>query len=108
MDGDYSPRQVAELHTRGEVELVDVRELDEHQAGRIGGERHIPLGELSDQAESLDPTRPIVFYCRTGSRSAMATQAFRRAGYDAHNMTGGLVEWHASGLPIVPDGGHVA
>jgi rhodanese-related sulfurtransferase len=38
----------------------------------------------------------------------MATQAFRGAGYDAHNMAGGLLEWRAAGLPLEPDGGHVA
>jgi rhodanese-related sulfurtransferase len=108
VDGDYTPREVAELHARGEVQLVDVREPREHEAGRIEGDRLIPLGELSGQAGSLDPGCPIVFYCRSGSRSAMATQAFRQAGYDAHNMTGGLLEWHAAGLPLAPDGGHVA
>jgi|SRR5579871_1751354 len=108
VDGDYTPQQVAELHARGAVQLVDVREPHEHEAGRIGGERLIPLGELAGQAASLDAELPIVFYCRSGSRSAMATQAFRQAGYDAHNMTGGLLEWHAAGLPLVPDGGHVA
>jgi rhodanese-related sulfurtransferase len=108
VDGDYTPQEVAELHTRGEVQLIDVRELDEHEAGRIEGDRHIPLGELTGLAGSLDSQRAIVFYCRSGSRSAMATQAFRLAGYDAHNMTGGLLEWHAAGLPLVPDGGRVA
>ena len=50
----------------------------------------------------------MVFYCRVGGRSAMAANAFRRAGYDAYTMTGGLVEWDAQGLPLEPDGGHVA
>ena len=64
--------------------------------------------QLSGQAETIDRDQPVVFYCRTGSRSAMATDAFRRAGFDAHNMVGGLVEWHASGLPLEPENGHVA
>ena len=38
----------------------------------------------------------------------MATAAFEQAGFDAHNMTGGLLEWHATGLPLEPPGGHVA
>jgi rhodanese-related sulfurtransferase len=38
----------------------------------------------------------------------MATEAFRNAGFDAHNMTGGLLEWHAAGLSLEPDDGHVA
>jgi rhodanese-related sulfurtransferase len=50
----------------------------------------------------------VVFYCRSGQRSALATEAFRTAGYDAHNMAGGLIDWHAAGLPLVPEDGRVA
>jgi rhodanese-related sulfurtransferase len=106
--GDYSPQQVAELLSRGEVQLIDVRQRDEHEAGRIAGDRLIELGALGSEAGTLDPGRPVVFYCRTGSRSAMATEAFRGAGFDAHNMSGGLVEWAAAGLPLEPAGGYVA
>ena len=108
MSGDFTPREVAVLHERGEIELVDVREPEEWDAGRIAGSRHVQLTELSAQAASLPRDRPIVFVCRSGSRSAMATQAFRQAGYDAHNMTGGLLEWAAEGLPLTPEDGHVA
>jgi rhodanese-related sulfurtransferase len=38
----------------------------------------------------------------------MAAAAFSRAGFDAHNMSGGLLDWVAAGLPIEPDDGHVA
>jgi rhodanese-related sulfurtransferase len=64
--------------------------------------------QLTAQAQTIDRDRPIVFYCRSGSRSAMATDAFRRAGYDAHNMAGGLIDWAAAGLPLEPADGHVA
>jgi rhodanese-related sulfurtransferase len=108
MDGDYTPQQVAALLDQEGIQLIDVREPDEHEAGRIAGDRLVPLMELSAQADSIERARPVVFYCRSGSRSAMATEAFRGAGYDAHNMTGGLLEWHAAGLPLEPDGGRVA
>jgi rhodanese-related sulfurtransferase len=108
MDGDYSPREVAQLLETHEIQLIDVRELDEYEAGRIAGGRLISLGELSGQAQTIDHERPVVFYCRSGGRSAMATEAFRTAGFDAHNMAGGLIDWHAAGLPLEPDGGHVA
>lgn len=108
MEGDYTPGQVAELHRQGAIQLIDVREPDEHEAGRIDGDRLIPLGDLSAQAETIDQGRPVVFYCRSGARSGMAAEAFRGAGFDAHNMLGGLLEWHAAGLPLAPDGGHVA
>jgi rhodanese-related sulfurtransferase len=110
MDGDYSPQQLAALLERGDgdIQLIDVREPDEHEAGRIAGDRLVPLMELSARADSIERGRPVVFYCRSGSRSAMATEAFRGAGYDAHNMTGGLLEWHAAGLPLEPEDGRVA
>ena len=50
----------------------------------------------------------MVFYCRTGARSAAATQAFRASGFRAFNMAGGLVVWDEKGLPLSPEGGTVA
>jgi len=91
-----------------DVQLVDVREQYEREAGRIAGSRHIPMASLSDQASSLDRERPIVFYCRVGSRSTMAAQAFRAAGYKAFSMSGGLVRWVGEGRPLDPPDGHVA
>ena len=105
---DYTPRQVAELLERDDVQLVDVRTQYEAEAGRIAGGVHIELNELSARAGEIDPNKAVIFYCRSGARSAMATRAFRGAGYDAHNMAGGLLDWVADGLPIEPDGGYVA
>jgi rhodanese-related sulfurtransferase len=108
MSEDLAPKRVAELLGEGDTQLVDVREPYEHDAGRIAGATHIELDSLPSEAESLDRDRPLVFYCRSGSRSAMAADAFRVAGYDAYNMAGGLEAWVESGLPIEPSGGHVA
>ena len=108
MDGEYTPQQVAKLHAEQRIQLIDVRQPREYDAGRISGARLLELGELSAQAGSIDKHRPVVFYCRSGARSAMATEAFRQAGFDAHNMTGGLLDWQAAGLPLEPEGGHVA
>jgi rhodanese-related sulfurtransferase len=108
MAEDLSPRQVAELLRDGGVQLVDVREPYEHEAGRIAGDVHIELDKLAGEAERLDRDRPVVFYCRTGSRSAMAAQAFGSAGLEAHNLAGGLEAWVEEGLPIEPANGRVA
>ena len=108
MNFEYSPHEVAELHARGEIQLIDVRQPEEHAAGRIAGDRLIELAQLSSRAQTIARDRPIVFYCRSGSRSAMATEAFRGAGYDAHNLSGGLLDWQAAGLPLEPSGGYVA
>ena len=108
MSEDLAPKRVAKLLGEGETQLVDVREPYEHEAGRIAGDTHIELERLSGEADSLDRARPLVFYCRSGSRSAMAADAFRTAGYDAYNMAGGLEAWVESGLPIEPADGRVA
>ena len=108
MEADYTPKEVAELLAGDRADLIDVREPDEYEAGRIAGARHIPMAQLPAEVADLDRDRPIVFYCRVGSRSGMATEAFRGAGFDAHNMAGGLLEWEASGLPLEPATGRVA
>jgi rhodanese-related sulfurtransferase len=109
MTGDYTPIQVAELLDAGdELQLIDVRQPYEHEAGRIAGSRLVELGQLAAQVETIDRDKPVVFYCRTGARSALASKAFRGAGYEAHNMAGGLLDWEASGLPLEPPDGEVA
>jgi rhodanese-related sulfurtransferase len=108
MDSDYTPQQVAEFLQQGDIQLIDIRQPEERDAGRIAGDRFIELAQLAAQVETIERERPVVFYCRSGSRSAMATEAFRGAGFDAHNMAGGLLEWHAAGLPLDPPGGYVA
>lgn len=108
MQEDLSPERVAELARAGEVQLVDVREPYEREAGRIAGSSHIEMDGLAAGAEALERERPVVFYCRVGGRSAVATQAFRASGWDAYNMEGGIAAWVERGLPIEPDDGRVA
>jgi rhodanese-related sulfurtransferase len=105
---DYTPKQVAELMTQSEIQLIDVRQPEEHDAGRIAGDRLVVLTDLAAAVSTIDRELPVVFYCRSGSRSAMAADAFRGAGFDAHNMVGGLLDWHAAGLPLEPADGYVA
>jgi rhodanese-related sulfurtransferase len=97
------PKRVAEMVQAGEAQLVDVREPDEREKGRIGAARHIPLDQLPARAEEIDPDRPVVFHCQGGNRSAMAAEAFRQSGYDAYNLAGGLTAWEEQGLPVDRD-----
>jgi hydroxyacylglutathione hydrolase/adenylyltransferase/sulfurtransferase len=107
-DVDVDAERAKSLIDAGEVQLVDVREPYEWDAGRIAGARHIELERLALEAGSLDRDRPVLFYCRVGSRSGMAASAFRRAGFDAYSLDGGLAEWDRRGLPLEPDAGTVA
>ena len=107
-EADLDPDRAVELIDAGEVQLVDVREQYEWDAGRLAGARHIAVQRLPAEAGSLDRERPILFYCRTGSRSSMAADAFRRARFDAYNLDGGLVEWTRRGYALEPEDGTVA
>lgn len=105
---DWTPQEVSERLARGEIELIDVREPYEREAGHIPGSRHVELERLAAQAATIPRDRPVVFQCRLGARSGMATRAFREAGWDAHNLEGGIQAWADAGLPLAPDDGYVA
>jgi len=104
-----TPERVAAwLDEQPQLQVVDVREPYEREAGHIAGTRHIALNDMSERAASLAQDRPVVFYCRVGARSLMAAQALRAAGLDAYSMEGGLLRWDREGRPLSPDGGRVA
>jgi rhodanese-related sulfurtransferase len=106
---DIDPGQLAEWMDRdADLQVVDVREAYEREAGHISGSRHIPLVELSARAGEIERGRPVVFYCRVGSRSDMAAQAFRASGFQAMSMRGGLVGWVSEHRPLSPEDGNVA
>jgi rhodanese-related sulfurtransferase len=106
---DIDPQELAEWMDRdGDLQVVDVREHYEREAGHIAGSRHIPLVELSSRATEIEREHAVVFYCRVGARSDMAAQAFRAAGVQALSMRGGLVRWVSENRPLSPEGGHVA
>ena len=98
---EITPEDARRRLDAGDVQVVDVREDYEWDAGRIPGDvRHIPLTALTSQAPTIDKDKPVVFQCRMGSRSLMAAQAFRASGYEAYSLAGGLVAWDAAGLPL--------
>lgn len=105
-DTEISPEELRDA--ADDVELVDVRQAYEWEAGRIAGARHIEMNELTSRAEELPRDRAVVFYCRGGNRSAMAAEAFRQAGYDARNLAGGISAWSELGMPLDPADGEVA
>jgi rhodanese-related sulfurtransferase len=105
-DVDVSPERLSER--LGEVQLVDVREGYEWEAGRIAGARHIEIERVASQAPTLDRDKPVVFYCRLGARAGMVANGFRRVGFDAYSLDGGVTAWAASGRPLEPDDAIVA
>ena len=86
-------------------QVVDVRFPNEWEAGHIDGAVHIPGDYIFDRVDELDPNRPVVTVCRTGSRSAEAAEELAGEGFDVQNLEGGIDAWVAEGLPIRADDG---
>lgn len=93
---------------RGQVTVLDVRELAEVQAsGTAAGGIHLPLGLLPlrtdpkspDHDKRLDASKPIAVFCAVGGRAGQAADYLNRLGYQAQNI-GGFSDWVAAGGPI--------
>ena len=104
---EVTPEQAQAALADDSAQLIDVREPYEWEAGRIHGAQHIELEHLAGRADEVDKEKPVIFQCRMGRRSALATDAFRAVGFDAYNMRGGIQAWTEAGLPLEPDDGHV-
>ena len=89
---------------RGAV-LLDVREPQEWDAGHAARAVHLPLGSLEEHLDELEGADRIVVVCRSGGRSAAATQRLVAAGFPAANLVGGMQGWAAAGLAVVATAG---
>ena len=98
---------VPELHERwagdrGGLQILDVRERTEWDAGRIPGSLHVPYHDLRTVPEALDASAPVAVVCASGQRSAVAASLLRRAGAERvlHVVDGGVGTWAAAGWPV--------
>ncbi len=81
--------------------LLDVRELDEWDAGHSERARHLPLSELAARYAEVPIDEQIYVVCRSGGRSARATAWLNQNGFEATNVAGGMGAWLDAGLPLV-------
>ena len=100
---EITPRELKARLDRGDdLFILDVREPHEYQICNIGGYL-IPLGDLSRRVSELDSSREIVAYCRSGKRSAEASEFLRQAGFrKVLNLKGGILAWSDEVDPSVP------
>jgi len=87
------PEEAYELARNEPVLFLDVRTPEEHAQERIPGSVLVPLDELRLRYRELPKDKKLVVYCRSGERSAYATYALRRLGYEAYNLAGGILAW---------------
>jgi rhodanese-related sulfurtransferase len=97
---DLAPAEVARGLAEGRMVLVDVREPNETAVERFPDAVLVPLSSFDPRDIPDAEGREVVFACRSGKRSVVASQAAQDQGfpYDAH-LAGGLLAWRAAGLP---------
>jgi len=105
---NLDPVPAAELLERVKQDLVtvlDVRPKEEFAAGHVQGAINIPLGELEQHLQQIDPAQEIVAYCR-GPHCILAFEAvaqLREKGFKARRLENGYPEWRVAGLPVEED-----
>jgi sulfur-carrier protein adenylyltransferase/sulfurtransferase len=83
--------------------LLDVREPNEYQIGRIPGSTLIPLGEVPQRYQEIPKDREVVVHCKMGGRSAKAATFLRQQGFtNVKNLKGGILDWSDKIDPSVP------
>ncbi len=94
---DITVQELKERLDKGEsLNLIDVRNPDEHEMENIGG-RLVPLGDLADELDSLEDLKneEVIVYCRSGNRSGRAKQMMEQAGFtNVRNLLGGMLTWN--------------
>ena len=94
---EITTTELQQLLEQGQqLNLVDVRELDEVAQGMIPGAVHIPLGEVPERLTEFDKSKSYIIICRSGGRSGRASAFLDAEGYDVTNMVGGMLEWEGA------------
>lgn len=101
---EISVEQYKDIKDNGNnVVLLDVREYHEYDIANIEDSVLIPLGELPDRMDELNPEDEIVIHCHHGSRSMRATQFLKDQGFkNVKNLAGGIDEWAEKFDPNMP------
>jgi rhodanese-related sulfurtransferase/rubrerythrin len=96
MDANHAKKFIDES-TQGSVTILDVRQPKEYESGHIPGAKLIPLPEIKDRMDEIDPDRPTVVYCAIGGRSRVAAQMLAGKGFKkVYNLSGGIKAWNGN------------
>ena len=86
----FRVEDVKNLPRDGSVTLLDVRTRQEYGMGRVEGFRNIPVDELRDRLDQIEPGKPVYVMCQSGLRSYIACRILAGHGYEAYNFSGGF------------------
>ncbi len=92
--------EVTEVASHTDAVLLDCREVDEWNEAHIDGAVLIPMIELPARIDEIDKSKEIICVCRSGNRSGKVAAWLLNNGYDAVNLTGGMLAWKDAGLPV--------
>lgn len=95
--------EMAEKYLADGAQLLDVRTKEEWEEGYLAGATLVTVTEdgfMEKAKAALDLKKPVVVYCRSGKRSAMATKQLRSAGYTVYEIEGGINAWVEAGKPV--------
>jgi len=92
------------LDNGDDIQIIDVREDKEVAIGRIPNSKHIPLAQVLNRMDEIDPNRETVVHCKMGGRSARAIDALQRSGFKGKliNLRGGIIGWSNEVDPSIP------
>ena len=96
--------QATQLVNRQNALMLDVRETQEYEGGRVPNAVHLPLSQLAERGEEIRrfSARPVIAYCERGTRSRSAATALTKLGFaQVYTLRGGLRAWAEAGLPVV-------
>ena len=87
-----------------DIQIIDVREPYEYELARLENSKLIPLGQVVDRMNEIDPARDTVVHCKGGVRSAKAIDDLRGAGFAGRlsNLKGGITAWSNEVDPTMP------
>lgn len=100
---DISVEEMQSLLKVDDVQLVDVRTLEEYESGFIANAQNIDYYSptLDEDLKILDKKKPVILYCRSGKRSRDCSEKLIEAGFQkVYNLKGGILEWEHEGMEI--------
>lgn len=99
-------RKMIDTKNPDEYSIVDVRQPGEFRQGHVPGAKLIPLDDLPEHLEELDPSKPTLVYCAAGVRSLAGASILTRAGFaEAYSMEGGIRAWKGLIAEELPEAG---
>lgn len=90
---DLTPSEVEGMLSQSDIQIIDVREVDEYKLGHLPGAKLLPLDQLDIRKNEIDSNKEVIVYCLSGGRSEIASKYLSHQGFKVKNMVGGINSW---------------